>query len=616
MLWGGLRPIPRQVVVDVVTLMGMAQSTWTMARVRAVGIGSHTGSSSAVQVQRSTLVLMMTGFWIFLSTDNSLTNRWALTIPWFGVAILHLLHRLLLRRARRLSQTATANTDSTVKSKSEHGGSRYRYAWLHWILTILCALCIALSAALCILFPAVELPLVDGPFAVGAIDFFIPLEYTIVDTALTVNATETCSVDATDAVNLATLCERPTNVNVPQLFVPARLLYPTSQSQKPRIASSALWPIFDGVPYLNPSTVLEFCRHSMHYAAPPPLNRWGWILHTWRLIQLPLQQSAPLLSTVDSSSATAVYPLVVYSHGLGGTLDLYSYQAMMLASHGSLVLSLTHTDGTAPVVPQPDNRDPVRHNRQVLALWQQGLTVDYARARRRQTEHRVREFIAATELLLQLTMPAVGESKNDSHPEWHEPLDNLRSMLTNVQINHTTFIGHSHGGVTALTAANRRPDLVQAVVAHEPAMDWAPDDCRRSLFQSKRILQDSTLPLQYDGGTGNFEVPGTDANHSSSIHDLDLLIMNSNQWAEKGWGSVALFETLFHHGHIGRPNGHSRHVVVANATHNEFSDTSMLTPLWLARPIVLAGPRSPIDTAAEIAEHTRLFLDKVQRPLV
>jgi pimeloyl-ACP methyl ester carboxylesterase len=607
MLWGGLRPIPRQVVVDTVTLMGMSQSTWTMART-AASVSDTVGTGTA-QVQRSTLVLMITGLWIFLSTDNSLTNRWTLTIPWFGLTILHLLHRLFLRR--RILQTVSSNTDASIKSHSARGGSSH--VWLHWLLTILCALCIALCAALCILFPAVELPLVDGPFEVGAIDFFIPLEHTIVGTTL--NATDTCSVDATGDMDLATSCERPTDVNDPLLFVPARLLYPTSPSRQSRIAtgSSALWPMFDGVPYLYPSTVFEFCRHSI-YAAPPPLNRWGWILHTWRLIQLPLRRAAPLLSTVDSTATTA-YPLVVYSHGLGGTLDLYSYQTMMLASHGSLVLSLTHTDGTAPVVPQPDDRDPVRHNREVLALWQQGLTVDYARARRRQTEHRVREFIAAIEFLHQLATSGVDESKNNSHPEWHKPLGDLRLLLASVQINHTTFVGHSHGGVTALTAANRRPDLVQAVVAHEPAMDWAPDDCRRSLFQSKRILQDTTLPLQYDGGTGNFEEPTTDANHSSFIHDLDLLIMNSNQWVEKGWGSTALFETLFQHGHVGRPNGHSRHVIVANATHNEFSDTSMLTPLWLARPIALAGPRNPIDTAAEIAAHTRLFLDNVQRPL-
>jgi pimeloyl-ACP methyl ester carboxylesterase len=587
-----------------VTLMGMAQSTWTMACVRAA---SHTVGSSTVKVQRSTLVLVMTGLWIFLSTYNSLTNRWTLTIPWFGLTFLHLLHRLILRE--RLTQTTTASTDTAIKPHVARGGSRYQYysRWLHWLLTILCALCVALCAALCILFPAVELPLVDGPFAVGAIDFFIPLGRTIVATEL--NAMETCSLDGKGDMDLATSCERPTDANEPQLFVPARLMYPTLPSRQSRIASSALWPILDGVPYLNPSTVLEFCRHSMHYAAPPPLNRWGFILHTWRLIRLPLRRSAPLLSTADS--ATAAYPLVVYSHGLGGTLDLYSYQTMILASHGSLVLSLTHTDGTAPVVPQPDDRDPVRHNREVMALWQQGLSVDYARARRRQTEHRVREFIAATEFLHQLRTSDVSESMSSSPPDWL-PLDDLRSLLAGVQINHTTFIGHSHGGVTAITAANRRPDLVQAVVAHEPAMDWAPDDCRRSLFQSKRILQDTAFPLQYDGGTGGFEEPATDANHSSSIHDLDLLIMNSNQWVEKGWGSAALFVTLFHHGFVGRPNGHSRHVVVANATHNEFSDTSMLTPLWLARPTALAGPRNPIDTAAEIATHTLLFLDKVQ----
>ncbi|HUY30015.1 MAG TPA: alpha/beta fold hydrolase [Acidimicrobiales bacterium] len=35
-------------------------------------------------------------------------------------------------------------------------------------------------------------------------------------------------------------------------------------------------------------------------------------------------------------------------------------------------------------------------------------------------------------------------------------------------------LGHSYGGVVALTAASRRPDLVGAVVAYEPPLSWLP----------------------------------------------------------------------------------------------------------------------------------------------
>jgi hypothetical protein len=107
-----LQPVPRQLVVDVVTLMGMLQSTWMMAQ--AV-------SNSAAPLQRSALVLLTTGLWIILSTshdDSRFTNRWTLTVTWIGVTVLHLLHRFL----------------------SQKRISRYHFDSLHWLLTILCTL--------------------------------------------------------------------------------------------------------------------------------------------------------------------------------------------------------------------------------------------------------------------------------------------------------------------------------------------------------------------------------------------------------------------------------------------------------------------------------------------
>lgn len=50
--------------------------------------------------------------------------------------------------------------------------------------------------------------------------------------------------------------------------------------------------------------------------------------------------------------------------------------------------------------------------------------------------------------------------------------------------------------------------------------------------------------------------------------------------------------------------------VIAAMKHNEFSDMCMLTPLWLARGVGVTGERNPIDTAREVHDRTRVFLDK------
>lgn len=56
----------------------------------------------------------------------------------------------------------------------------------------------------------------------------------------------------------------------------------------------------------------------------------------------------------------------------------------------------------------------------------------------------------------------------------------------------------------------------------------------------------------------------------------------------------------------------SNFAVIQDAHHPEFSDTSMLTPLWLARSVAVTGKRNPRDTAEEIKHRTVDFLSTVQ----
>jgi hypothetical protein len=52
--------------------------------------------------------------------------------------------------------------------------------------------------------------------------------------------------------------------------------------------------------------------------------------------------------------------------------------------------------------------------------------------------------------------------------------------------------------------------------------------------------------------------------------------------------------------------------VIRDAHHTEFSDTSMLTPLWLARSVGVTGKRNPLDTAEEIKHRTVDFISTVK----
>jgi pimeloyl-ACP methyl ester carboxylesterase len=124
----------------------------------------------------------------------------------------------------------------------------------------------------------------------------------------------------------------------------------------------------------------------------------------------------------------------------------------------------------------------------------------------------------------------IGESNNDgrdgndmtSHSLETSPAPSqyeLRFILGGIHVNHTTFMGHSHGGATVLTAANREPALVDAIVAHEPAIDWAPDDCRRALFLYPRLSG-----LAFSGSNrviapfaSVVAMPNADASHDAKV---------------------------------------------------------------------------------------------------
>lgn len=411
------------------------------------------------------------------------------------------------------------------------------------------------SFVLCLLFPPVELPPTEGPFHVGVVEFYLETDF-------------------------------PTGGRYAcQSQLPVRLFYPTLDQPGA------------GVPFLNDSIAIDFCRETMDFGAPGPLKPHGWFLHTWRLTRLRAKLGASLIP------GPTRLPIVVFSHGLGGSAHVYSYQSMALASRGYLVLQLNHQDGSAPVIQRVDG-SKLLYDKSLAKIWKEGFHLEYVVARRERTELRARELIAAAEALHRLNGKDI-------------PQLNSFSLKGRLAIAETFFMGHSFGGATALTAAYRRPDLVHSIVAHEPAVDWLPDDVRQSLFDPQRLVG---VDHNFQGGTGGFGPIKENGNNDVSIHDKNMLILFSHDWVEKKWaGSDAL---LGMHAkqrfgpHSGISTGSltiSAVEVIDSAHHNEFSDTCMMTPIWLARDSGLTGKRNPLHTAQEIHDHTIDFLTKARR---
>jgi hypothetical protein len=319
-LAGGLQVITSRVVLDVLVWLGFLSAVWTPPH----WMNTMTMLSTAITA---------------LATSGP-TSRWTLTFPMAPLVLLQLLRRMitLFRQNRKINGTA----DLLI-----------RYSCCFWIVV---------SIIFSILFPPLALPKAQagGPYAVGAVRFFVPLS----------NAT-TCNDSSSSCGSFGN-----------HSHVQARLLYPTKFLNEEGESSSAT------MPYLSPSLALEFLRESMKIAGPPPLKTYDWLMHHWLLTELPIQPHAKLL---DAGQATAAaFPVVVYSHGLIGSADLYSYQAMSLASQGVLVLMVNHLDGSAPVAERHDG-SRIKFDSDIVQLYFDGKKEEYARKCSEKEGQRVRE---------------------------------------------------------------------------------------------------------------------------------------------------------------------------------------------------------------------------------
>ena len=421
------------------------------------------------------------------------------------------------------------------------------------ILDYLASLCLLVSLSLCILFPATEIPGPTGKHNVGMVDFFLP-------------------------VNLAAAYtgENATCADTADGFVSARLLYPTSE--KP-----------EQVPYLKPNIALQYLKMTMKFASPPPLDDWSWLIHNWQLAYFAAKPFAEPIS-VDGG-----LPLIVYSHGLGGHSMVYMYQNLMLASHGNVVLQINHSDGSAALVERKDG-SLLSFDFSTQALFADGkATEEYVFRRREQADHRVVEMLASVLALQNLNNKDIEDLKGVS-------------FVNKLKSTDVTVMGHSFGGTTALAAAFRRPELVTSMIGHEPVADWLPDDARRALFPVD-VMED--CPIKYDGGTGGLaaDVKPT----AGTIKDFDVLFLLSRHWfeSEQIMGRGNIIHWMYTNGKMCR-DCTAEFALIRDSAHNEFSDSCMMTPVWLARALNVTGKRNPQQTAEEISKRTLGFLDTIR----
>ena len=345
--------------------------------------------------------------------------------------------------------------------------------------------------------------------------------------------------------------------------VKIRVLYPTMSASTSSSSSK----------YLPQGS--RICTEFMEFGAPPPLKKFGFLLHYWTLIKSCFVDNAPLADCDEK------FPVVIYSHGLGAVANLYSIQAGNLASSGKVVVLVEHQDRSA-MITHNELGEEVNYDKSIVLLNVDGVdTPEYVRKRRAQCEVRCWEVQQATKYFIEM------------HKKGKQTEDFLQLLKGRLDVaKGVNIVGHSMGGATAINAAGRSPELYKSVVVHDPACDWVCDDVRIDLLS----------------GTGQAGLGGflSTKKVSKGLGECPLFFIYCEDWVDKNWGfSGVLFEKL-EDGSLGKKG--SKGAKLVSGTHNEFSDNSVIVPMWLGKAIRNCGPE-PDKAHRVVSEMTRAFMD-------
>ncbi|KAF2846910.1 hypothetical protein T440DRAFT_492317 [Plenodomus tracheiphilus IPT5] len=166
-------------------------------------------------------------------------------------------------------------------------------------------------------------------------------------------------------------------------------------------------------------------------------------------ITMPVHQNADLLEPPNKSRQ---WPVMVFSHGLGGSRNAYSHICGSLASHGIVVIAPDHRDGSSPlsVHQTPDQKEKTKRV-EYRSIAHKPSTEVYE-ARDEQLRIRLWEVGTIHDALLKIDQ---GKNlKNVALEQPKKPEKDILNMFHNTLNVHApgaiSFAGHSFGACTMI----------------------------------------------------------------------------------------------------------------------------------------------------------------------
>ncbi|KAF2758556.1 hypothetical protein EJ05DRAFT_500075 [Pseudovirgaria hyperparasitica] len=238
-------------------------------------------------------------------------------------------------------------------------------------------------------------------------------------------------------------------------------------------------------------------------------------------VTIPVHRNAPLLHNTSNTR----WPVMIFSHGLGGSRNAYSHLCGSLASHGMVVIATDHRDGSAPTAHIRATEKTKARTIPYIRM-SHNPSPELWRARDEQLRTRLWEMGLVHDAIVKIDTGSAPKNMDPNSVSWRRnDVNEVLSMFKDTLAVHNpgsiAFAGHSFGGATVyqfLKSVFYRPDpekegfsplytplesssLVRQITPHTPATLLDPW-CLPMQSPSTAWLWSKPLPCFTPGGPG------------------------------------------------------------------------------------------------------------------
>lgn len=237
--------------------------------------------------------------------------------------------------------------------------------------------------------------------------------------------------------------------------VECRVFYPSSEARPNKVQERKR------LPYLH------FGDHLMRglqvFSQVPQ-----WAFGNFRNASLAAVEQAP----VAIPPTLEGWPVVIFSHGLAGSLEMYASVNQQLASDGNIVIVVNHADGSGSVMRRAEDAS-VEYYHQITPEVRDNIDGAGYRFRHDQLEQRVTEVRRVLDAVTKATQEQSGAALDD--------------LLASMDLNNVRVAGHSFGAATALTAAHE-DERFRVAVLLDAWMEPVADEVKQGMGTRVPVL--------------------------------------------------------------------------------------------------------------------------------